>query len=72
MMQPPPVDPADLQRRFAASLTESGDLARRHGLDWFAKAFDAGRAALDGKPSEMVLYRALNEALIVAANACSP
>ena len=120
----PPVDPTDLMRRFAASLVESGDLARRHGMDWFAKAFDAGRAALDGKPTGMVgydlapdailtpdardllaavqaswvfggmgswndvgfegadreiylrssqdLYRALNEAVIVAANACSP
>jgi hypothetical protein len=123
-MQPPPVDLADLQRRFAASLMASGDLARRHGMDWFAKAFDNGRAALDGKPIDAVgydlapdailtpdarrllaavqaswvfggmgswndvgfegadreiylrssqeLYRALNEAVIVAANVCSP
>jgi hypothetical protein len=115
-MQPSPVDLADLQRRFAASLMESGDLARRHGMDWFAKAFDNGRAALDGKPIDAVgydlapdailtpdtrrllaavqaswndvgfygadreiylqssqeLYRALNEAVIVAANVCSP
>lgn len=123
-MQPPPVDLADLRRRFAASLMESGDLARRHGMDWFAKAFDNGRAALDGKPIDAVgydlapdailtpdarhllaavqaswvfggmgswndvafegadreiylrssqdLYRALNEAVFVAVNACSP
>jgi hypothetical protein len=50
------VDPADLRRRFAASLMDSRDLARRHGMDWFAKAFDAGRAALDGTPTEMAGY----------------
>lgn len=123
-VQLPPVNPTDLIRRFAASLMESGDLARRHGMDWFAKAFDNGRAALDGKPIDAVgydlapdailtpdarrllaavqaswvfggmgswndvgfegadreiylrssqeLYRALNEAVIVAANVCSP
>lgn len=117
-------DVADLERRFAASLEASGDLARRLGLDLFAKAFDAGRAALDGEPtptsvsdlapasilppdarnllaavqaswvfggmgswndvsfegeeleiygrSAQELYRALNEAVIVATNASTP
>lgn len=123
-LQLPPVDPTDLIRRFTASLVECGDLARRHGMDWFAKAFDNARAALEGKPMDQVgyelapesilpadarhllaavhwswvfggmgswndvsfegadqeiylrssqdLYRALNEAVIVAANVCSP
>lgn len=44
----PRLDVAELRRRFAATLLASGDLARKHGLQWFAKAFDAGRAALDG------------------------
>ena len=65
-VQLPPVDPADLRRRFTASLVESGDLARRHGMDWFAKVFDNGRAALEGTPTDKAGYDLVPESILPA------
>lgn len=66
MTQLPPIDAADLVRRFTASLVECGDLARRYGMDWFAKAFDNGRAALEGTPMEKVGYDFAPESILPA------
>lgn len=66
MTQLPPIDAADLVRRFTASLVECGDLARRHGMAWFAKAFDNGRAALAGKPIDKVGYGLVPESILPA------
>lgn len=65
-VQLPPVDVADLVRRFTASLVECGDLARRHGMDWFAKVFDNGRVALEGKPTDKAGYDLVPESILPA------